>query len=175
MTLSNLRTRVALIDMGVTPRNTWIDMTNLSMMMTGQPLHVLDADRIVGMIYVRSAKTDEKCVDLTGKEHLLQEGDIVIADDEKILAIAGIIGCQCAAVNDQTTNVLVEIANFDPICIRKTSKRLGLRTDAVVRFEKDINPAWSQMISHMLQHHEMIPTQSQILTLSLEQVHHKIR
>lgn len=92
---------------------------------------------------VRQAKAGELFVDLTDGEHTLTADDIVIADSEKILALAGVIGGKSSAVHDGTTNILVEIANFDPVQVRKTGTRLGLRTDAELRFEKNINPVYS--------------------------------
>lgn len=85
-------------------------------------------------------------LDLMGKTHTLLPQDIVIADEEKILAIAGVIGGQSSAVQEDTTNILVEIANFDPVHVRKTAMRIGQRTDASMRFEKDINPRYTQQL-----------------------------
>lgn len=73
----------------------------------------------------------------------MQTSDLVIADNEKVLALAGVIGDFESAVSDTTKNILVEIANYDPVIVRKTGTRLGLRTDAELRFEKNINPEWS--------------------------------
>ncbi len=78
------------------------------------------------------------------QEHDLTPEDIVIADDEKILALAGIIGGASSAVTPRTTSITIELANFDPIVIRKTAIRLGLRTDASSRFEKNISPIMTQ-------------------------------
>lgn len=84
---STLYTRLAMQDIGQQSRNNWVDFSNLFMMSTGQPIHMFDADKIKGGIVVRSAKKGEKFTDLFDKEHILVEGDIVIADKEKILAL----------------------------------------------------------------------------------------
>jgi phenylalanyl-tRNA synthetase beta chain len=140
---SDLYTRLLMYDLGLNPKLNWVDFSNIFMFLTGQPIHFFDADKVKGDIVVRNAKKGEKFVDLLGQEHSLTSEDIVIADDEKILALAGIIGGQNSAVDKNTKNILVEIANFDSIRLRKTALRLGLRTDAELRFEKNINPLWS--------------------------------
>lgn len=140
---SSFFTRLQLIDLWHTPKNNWVDFSNLFMYLTGQPVHFFDADLVQGDVIVRQAKDGEKFVDLTDGEHILTADDIVIADSEKILALAWVIGWKTSAVHDWTKNILVEIANFDPVQVRKTGTRLGLRTDAELRFEKNINPLYS--------------------------------
>ena len=143
MQKSSFFTRLQLIDLGHTPKNNWVDFSNLFMYLTGQPVHFFDADLVKGDVIVRQAKAGELFVDLTDGEHTLTADDIVIVDSEKILALAGVIGGKSSAVHDGTKNILVEIANFDPVQVRKTWTRLGLRTDAELRFEKNINPVYS--------------------------------
>jgi len=140
---SSFKERLELIDLQEQPINNFVDFSNLFMFLTGQPIHFFDADKIRGNVIVRQAKDGEKFIDLTWNEHTLVEGDIVIVDDEKILALAGIIWWQGCEVTEYTQNILVEIANFDPIQIRKTGNRLALRTNAKIRFEKNINPLYS--------------------------------
>jgi phenylalanyl-tRNA synthetase beta chain len=143
MQKSSFFTRLQLIDLGHTSKNNWVDFSNLFMYLTGQPVHFFDADLVKGDVIVRQAKAWEVFVDLTDGEHTLTADDIVIADSEKILALAWVIGWKSSAVHDGTMNILVEIANFDPVQVRKTWTRLGLRTDAELRFEKNINPLYS--------------------------------
>jgi len=81
-----------MIDMGSAPRSNWVDFSNLFMLMTGQPIHFFDADKIEGDVIVRNAKEGEAFLDLFGATHLLKETDIVIADKKKILALAGVVG-----------------------------------------------------------------------------------
>lgn len=140
---STLFTRLQCYDLGLGVKNNWVDFSNLFMYMTGQPVHFFDADIVKGPITVREAKNSEKFVDLFENEHILTDKDIVITDDEKILALAGIVWAKWTWVSENTKNILVEIANFDPVQVRKTWTRLGLRTDAELRFEKNINPLYS--------------------------------
>lgn len=142
---STFFTRLQLLDLWLEPRSNWVDFSNLFLFLTGQPVHFFDADNVNGDIIVRNAFDWEKFEDLFWKEHSLLETDIVIADKEKILALAGVIWAKTSWVTENTKNVLVEIANFDPVMVRKTWTRLGLRTDAELRFEKDINPEFSLM------------------------------
>jgi phenylalanyl-tRNA synthetase beta chain len=136
--------RVMLTDLGLQPRHDWVNFSNLYMYMTGQPIHVFDADKISGGITVRQANNGELFLDLTGKEHSLSADDIVIADDTKILALAGIYWWLESGVSETTTKVLIEIAHFDPVQVRKTGMRLGIRTDAQQRYEKNMNPLWTK-------------------------------
>ncbi len=136
-------TRLQLIDMWANPRNNWVDFSNLFMLLTGQPIHFFDADKVDGDVIIRNAKDGEEFVDLFETKHTLKSSDIVIADKNKILALAGVVGWLDSWISESTKNILVEIANFDPVAVRKTGTRLGLRTDAELRYEKNINPWWS--------------------------------
>jgi len=140
---SDFKERLELIDLEQEPRNNWVDFSNLFMILTSQPIHFFDADKIQGNIVVKEAQWGEKFIDLTWKEHILEKWDIIIKDDEKILALAWIIWWEGSEVTKYTKNILVEIANFDPIQVRKTGNRLDLRTDAKIRFEKHISPLFS--------------------------------
>jgi phenylalanyl-tRNA synthetase beta chain len=135
--------RLSLIDSGLSPKNNRVDFSNLFMMIAGQPIHCFDADKIIWTIIVRQAKEWEKMVDLTGVEHILNEQDIVISDDSWVIAIAGVIWWLSTAISDNTKNIVIEIAHFDPVAVRRTSMRIGVRTDAVMRFEKTISPLLS--------------------------------
>ena len=137
---SSFYTRLQMIDMGATPRSNWVDFSNLFMLVSGQPVHFFDAAKVEGNVTIRNAKNKESFTDLFGATHELISTDIVIADDKKVLALAGIVWWLDSGVTENTTNILVEIANFDPVAVRKTWTRLGLRTDAELRYEKNINP-----------------------------------
>lgn len=117
-----------------------IDVTNIVMLEYGQPAHVYDADKIVGKIHIRDSKSGEKAA-LLFHDGLteLPVGTCVIADEEKILCVAGVIGCHGAGVDEKTKNVLFETALFDPVSIRKTAKELGVCTIASQRFERGGN------------------------------------
>lgn len=102
----------------------------------GQPMHVFDADSIVGNVVLRAAKKGELFTGLDDKQYILVPDDLVIVDDKQILALAGIMGGKSSGTTDTTRRIYVESASFDAISIRKTSQRLGIRTDSSVRFEK---------------------------------------
>jgi len=143
-----LFTRLTMLDLKLLTRSNRVDFSNTFMYLTGQPIHFFDADKIEWGLIIRQAKKDERFVDLFDKEHTLTEDDIVIADHKKICALAGIIWANNSGIDDKTKRILVEIANFDPIQVRKTWTRLGLRTDAELRFEKTINPVWTEQCMH---------------------------
>jgi len=138
--------RLHMYDLWSKPISNWVDFSNLFMNITWQPIHFFDADKVKWNIIVRQAREWEKFVDLFEKEHELVATDMVIADEEKVLALAWVVGWLSSGVSDDTKNILVEIANFDPVCVRKTWVRLGLRTDAELRYEKNISPSFSQYV-----------------------------
>ncbi len=140
---TDFKTRLDLIDFGEESINNWVDFSNLFMFLTSQPIHFFDADKVRWNITVKQANGWEKFKALDGKEYELEKWDVIITDDEKILALAGIIWWEDSAVTDKTENILVEIANFNPIQIRKTWNRLALRTNAKIRFEKNISSLFS--------------------------------
>jgi len=117
-----------------------VDITNYSLYFYGQPTHIFDADKIEWKITIRFAKQDEEFLGLDDKEYKLSSADIVIADDKKVLALGWVIWGKESAVSDTTKNIIIESANFDQAIIRKTGKVLGLRTDALNVFEKDLLP-----------------------------------
>lgn len=115
-----------------------IDITNYALNFYGQPTHCFDADKLTGNITVRYATSGEKFTALNDKEYELSPADIVIADDAWVIALGWIIGGKDSAVSDATKNIIIESANFDQAVVRKTGKNLGLRTDALNIFEKDL-------------------------------------
>jgi phenylalanyl-tRNA synthetase beta chain len=112
------------------------DLTNMVMTEIGQPMHVFDADIIAGNITLRMAKKGEVFTGLDNKEYTLTVEDLVIVDEKQILALAGIMGGKSSGTTESTRRIYVESASFDPVTVRKTSQRLGLRTDSSMRFEK---------------------------------------
>ncbi len=133
-----IKSRLAAI--GINPKNAPIDTTNYVCYDIGQPMHCFDADEIHGDIVVRMATNGEEFTDLFGNTHSLVDTDMVIADDMGILALAGVIGGARGCTSENTKNILLESAYFDPVCVRKTSKRLGISTDASYRYERGIDP-----------------------------------
>lgn len=120
--------------------NNVVDTLNYVMFDMGQPMHAFDADKVVGKIVVRNAEEGEKITTLDNKEIELKKEDLVIADDEKALAIAGVKGGKAAEVTKDTKNIILEAANFNQAAIRHTSRRLNLITDASKRFENGVAP-----------------------------------
>ncbi len=125
---------------GINPKNAAIDATNYICYDMAQPMHCFDADEIKGDIVVRMAQKGEKFTDLFGGEHELTENDMVIADGMGILALAGVIGGARGSTTDNTKNIILESAYFDPVSVRKSAKRIGMSTDASYRYERGINP-----------------------------------
>lgn len=125
---------------GINPKNAAIDSTNYICYDLAQPMHCFDADKIVGNITVRMAEKGEKFTDLFCNEHELCDKDLVICDDAGILALAGVVGGMRGSTTDETTNIILESAYFDPVFVRKTAKRHGISTDSSYRYERGINP-----------------------------------
>jgi phenylalanyl-tRNA synthetase beta chain len=120
-----------------------VDATNLSNLELGQPTHAFDADAIDGGITVRLSRRGERAWLLfTPEPRDIPEGTLVIADDTKVLAIAGVIGCEDSKTTDGTRRLLLESACFDPVSVRKASKALGVHTDAAARFERGADPTY---------------------------------
>lgn len=119
--------------------NNIVDVTNLVLFDSGQPTHAFDAAKIVGGIIVRKAKPQETIVTLSGEEKQLGEQDLVIADTEGLLALAGIKGGKKAEVTTDTTSIILEIAHFDATSVRKSARRLSVLTDAAKRFENNLS------------------------------------
>lgn len=129
-----------LASVGLRPINNIVDITNYIMFAYGQPMHAFDADKLQGGIIVRKAKAGERLLALDDKEYELTENDLVIADEEKPLAIAGVIGGKESAVSAETKDIVFESANFFGTNIRKTAQRLKIATDSSHRFEREIDP-----------------------------------
>ncbi|CAG7633500.1 phenylalanine--tRNA ligase subunit beta [Paenibacillus allorhizosphaerae] len=126
---------------GVRPINNIVDITNYVMLEYGQPLHAFDADQLTnGHIDVRLAREGEKLVTLDGTERTLEPHMLLITDGVKPVALAGVMGGLNSEVTDGTTRILLESAKFDGGTVRKTSRQLGLRSEASLRFEKEVNP-----------------------------------
>lgn len=125
---------------GLRPINNLVDITNFVMLELGQPMHAFDFDCLAGgEIIVRRASEEETIITLDGKERHLTPDMLVIADKERPVAVAGVMGGQLSKVTENTTTVLLESANFRGSSIRKTSKQLGLRSDSSSRYEKNID------------------------------------
>ena len=133
-------------NLGIKPINNVVDITNYILIEVGQPLHAFDAAKIAEKkIIIRKAKKGEKLLALDSQEYKLTDNDLVIADAKKPVALAGVIGGERSGITESTKRIVIESANFNPTNIRRTAWRLGLRTEAVIRFEKGlpmIFPEW---------------------------------
>ena len=132
---------------GMRPINAIVDATNYVMLETGQPIHAFDAAMVRGGIVVRRGRAQEKITLLDGSTRVLDEETLVIADEERGLVIAGVMGAEDAEVGEETTDAVIEVANFDGRNILQTSQKLGLRTDASGRFERGLDP---NMVSYAI-------------------------
>jgi len=131
----------ALQSVGQKPINNIVDITNYVMLELGQPVHAFDAEKLTNQqIIVRLATPGEKFITLDGEQRVLSEEMLVIADSEKPVALAGVMGGQDSEISNKTTSIIIESANFDPNNIRRTSMKFGLRSEASMRFEKNLDP-----------------------------------
>lgn len=129
-----------LIEAGIRPINNIVDITNFVMHEMGQPLHAFDLDKLASnKIIVKRASDNQVFTTLDSKERKLSKDDLMINDEKGAIAIAGIMGGQNTEVSDETTKILLESANFNDDSVRRTSKKLGLRTEASAKFEKGID------------------------------------
>ena len=129
-----------LLSIGLKPINNVVDISNFVLFETGQPLHTFDADKTGGKVIVRRAAEGEPIRTLDGVERKLAACDMVIANEDGPMCIAGVFGGEDSGVSDNTVNVFIEGAYFDPVSIRKTAKSQQLSTDASFRFERGADP-----------------------------------
>ena len=128
-----------LIRAGMRPINNVVDISNYVMLEYGQPLHFFDKKKLGDKVLVRDAKEGEKVITLDGKERILSSADIVITDGEKPVCVAGVMGGENTEVDNNTTDILIEAAIFDPVSIRYTAAKLDLRSEASIRYGKGLN------------------------------------
>lgn len=148
VTIENIRVQESplwlqnrLKSIGVRPINNIVDITQFVMFEIGQPLHAFDADKISGnKIIIKNLPTGTPFITLDGAEIKLDENDLMICDDKEGICIAGVYGGLESGVNENTQNIFLESAYFNPVSIRKTSKRHNLKTDAAFRFERGCDP-----------------------------------
>lgn len=139
---SPAKLKVRLEAMDLRPVNNIVDITNFCLFETGEPMHAFDLDKIEGpSIVVRRARKGEKIVTIDGVERPLDDSVLVIADSARPIAIAGVMGGLNTEVTASTKNILLEAAYFDPISIRRTSRKLGVSTESSYRFERKVDLA----------------------------------
>ncbi|MDD2785861.1 MAG: phenylalanine--tRNA ligase subunit beta [Patescibacteria group bacterium] len=139
-----------LLSAGIRPINNLVDITNYVMLETGQPMHVFDTKKLLTpplkggrggfpSIHVRFARANEKIQALDGKTYQLDDKILVIADAERPIAVAGVMGGEETGADEQTTDIVLEAATFDPVIVRKGSRKLNLQSDSQLRFEKGLS------------------------------------
>jgi phenylalanyl-tRNA synthetase beta chain len=136
------RMMIRLTALGARPVNNVVDITNFCLIESGQPLHAFDYDKLIGgKIIVRRARKGEKLITIDNVERELDSSVLVVADEKRPVAIAGIMGGKDTEVTEQTKNILLESAYFDPVLIRRTVRKLGLNSDSAYRFERGVDEA----------------------------------
>ncbi|MBV8962375.1 MAG: phenylalanine--tRNA ligase subunit beta [Hyphomicrobiales bacterium] len=128
---------------GLRPINALVDITNYLTFDRGRPLHVFDAKRVKGALSVRRARKGETLVALDGKTYSFDESMVVIADEQGVESIGGVMGGEASGCDESTTDVLIESALWDPLNIAETGRKLGINTDARYRFERGVDPAFT--------------------------------
>jgi phenylalanyl-tRNA synthetase beta chain len=129
---------------GLRPINALVDITNFITFDRGRPLHVFDAKKVKGDLVVREAKAGEELLGLDGRTHRFEAGVVVIADENGIESIGGIMGGEQSGCDEATTDVLIESALWDPLTTARTGRALGINTDARYRFERGVDPAFNR-------------------------------
>ncbi|MCU0847408.1 MAG: phenylalanine--tRNA ligase subunit beta [Spirochaetes bacterium] len=133
--------KAAVTSIGMRPINNIVDITNYVMAEVGEPMHAFDRKKLTGdRIIVRLARQGEPIMTLDGQTFTLTSEDIVIADNDKPIALAGVMGGGNSEIDDSTTEIVLEAATFNPVNIRKTAQRFNQRTEAAMRFEKSLSP-----------------------------------
>lgn len=130
---------------GMRPINNVVDISNYVMLEFGQPLHFFDKNRLGNHILVRDAKDKEEVITLDGKRRILSSNDIVITDGNRPVCIAGVMGGENTEVEQDTTDILIEAAIFDPVSIRYTAANLDLRSEASIRYGKGLSYEYTEM------------------------------
>ena len=129
-----------LLKRGIKPINNVVDISNIVLFEYGTPLHMFDADTFgSNQVLIRDAYKDEEIITLDGEKHRLEQGDVVITNGQKPVALGGVMGLENSMITNDTKKVILEAANFDPIRIRKTSSRLNISTDSSIRFERGVD------------------------------------
>ncbi len=142
-------------EIGLRPINALVDITNYMTFDRGRPLHVFDAAKVAGALHVRRAKAGEEILALDGRTYRLDESMVVIADDNGPESIAGVMGGEASGCDENTTDVLIESALWDPQNIARTGRALGVVSDARYRFERGVDPAFAlpglELATHWVQ------------------------
>jgi phenylalanyl-tRNA synthetase beta chain len=135
---------------GSSPKSALVDLSNFAMMQFGRPNHIYDADKIKGDLTIRYAKPGEPFVAIGGEEYKLSDDILVVADAEQVLAVAGVIGGEFSKVTEETTNIYVEVAVFDPVAVATSGRKLNIITDSRFRFERRVDSGNSEFVMNYL-------------------------
>ena len=127
-------------------KNSIVDISNYAMLETGSPNHIYDSDKINGSLSIKPLSGEASFTALDDSKINLVPGDTVISDDDSEIVLAGIIGGKRTGVSEETKNVFIEVANWVPSDVRKTSNRVGVRTDSSQRFEKTLDSAQCEKV-----------------------------
>ncbi len=133
---------------GINTINNAVDITNYCMLKWGNPLHAFDFDKVEGDIYIRRAKKGESFIGLDDKEYVLTEDNLVISDDKKVIALAGVMGAKNTEIDSKTKNILLEAAVFSPLTIRRSRRSAGLDTESSYRFERNVSCTLLEVASY---------------------------
>jgi len=131
---------------GIRSINNIVDITNYVMLETGHPIHAFDLDLIGNQIVVRKAKKGEKILLLDGEEYTMEGEETLITDGDNIIALGGIMGGELSGINENTKDILLEVAHFDPVNIRRSSTYHKITSDSSYRFERGVDPNDSEMV-----------------------------
>ena len=140
--------RAKIESVGIRSINNIVDISNFVMLELGQPTHAFDADKLKGGINVRLARAGEKFLALDGKTYSLKPDNLVVADQERAVGIAGVMGGEETGVGESTKSILLEAAYFLPASVRRTARNLNLPSDASYRFERGVDPGMVLSASH---------------------------
>ena len=147
--------RAKIESVGIRSINNIVDISNFVMLELGQPTHAFDADKLKGIINVRLARAGENFLALDGKTYSLKKEMCVVADQDRVVGIGGVMGGEETGVTDSTKNILLEAAYFLPASVRKTARELNLPSDASYRFERGVDPDMilraSQRVTELIQ------------------------
>ena len=132
---------------GISSINNIVDITNYCMLKWGNPLHAFDADKLEGNIYIRRARKGESFIGIDDKERKLGRENLVIADNRKVIALAGVMGAKNTEVSESTKNVFLEAAIFSPLTVRRSRRAAGIDTESSYRFERRVHPDYLEYAS----------------------------
>ncbi len=167
-----LMSRLSLL--GMRPINNIVDLTNYVMLLTGQPIHAFDADKLGKTIIVRQARENESIITLDEEERKLSSEIMMIATPEQSVAIAGVMGGINTEVDNDTRNILVEVANFSPSSVRRAKKITELNTESSMRFERGVDPQVPPIVADIVAYYTEQLADAQTIHTSVDEYPHPV-